>query len=142
LHAHSPDDDERRNHQYNVGQTLYWSERWEEAKEVFVQLLAEEPDAVDYAGYLGAVNARLGNVAEASRISDELAALERPYLRGANTHHQACIAAVLGDRELAVELLRRGFNEGLGYGIWLHSDIDFESLRDYPPFQELVRPKG
>jgi len=23
----------------------------------------------------------------------------------------------------------------------LHTDIDFESLRDYPPFQELLRPK-
>ncbi len=26
--------------------------------------------------------------------------------------------------------------------VWLHIDIDFESLRDYLPFQELLRPKG
>jgi hypothetical protein len=29
-----------------------------------------------------------------------------------------------------------------GYSVWVHRDIDFESLRDYPPFQELMRPKG
>ncbi len=39
---------------------------------------------------------------------------------------------------------RRGNYKGVnwGYGLWLHRDIDFESLRDYPPFQELLRPKG
>ncbi len=29
-----------------------------------------------------------------------------------------------------------------GFGVWLHRDMDFESLRDYPPFQEFTRPKG
>ena len=24
----------------------------------------------------------------------------------------------------------------------LHRNMDFESLQDYPPFQELLRPKG
>jgi DNA-binding SARP family transcriptional activator/Tfp pilus assembly protein PilF/TolB-like protein len=142
LWAHSPDTDERSNHQYNLGQTLYWSGRWEEAREVFLQLVTDSPDNVDYVGHLGVVHARLGNTIEASRISDELAALDRPYLWGSNIRWQARIAALCGDRERAVELLRRAFNEGLEYGIWLHRDIDFEPLRDSPPFQELVRPKG
>lgn len=42
----------------------------------------------------------------------------------------------------AVELLRSAINQGTYFGIWLHRDPDFESLRDYPPFQELMRPKG
>ncbi len=28
------------------------------------------------------------------------------------------------------------------YDIGPHREFDFKSLRDYPPFQELVRPKG
>jgi tetratricopeptide (TPR) repeat protein len=142
LHTYLPDDDQRRNHQHNVGRTLYWSGQWEEAREIFLQLVAEDSNSVDYFGHLGVVQARLGNIEEASRISDELAALDRPYLYGANTEWQARIAAALGNREQAVELERRAFNEGLPYSIWLHRYPEFESLRDYPPFQELMRPKG
>jgi tetratricopeptide (TPR) repeat protein len=142
LRTHLPDDDQRRTHQYNVGRIFYWSERFEEAGEVFLQLVAEGSNSVDYLGYLGVVHARLGNVEEASRISDELAALDRPYLWGANTEWQAAIGAVLGNREQPVELLRRAFNEGLEYSIWLHRAPAFESLRDYPPFQILCKPKG
>ena len=29
---------------------------------------------------------------------------------------------------------------GLGYGTWLHRDL--ESLRDYSPFEDLMRAKG
>jgi len=142
LRAHSPHEAERRSYQYSVGRTLYWLKRWEEAREVFVRLVAEDSNSVDYLGHLGVVHARLGNVDEASRISDWLAALDRPYLYGANTEWQTSIAAVLGNREQAVELLRRSFNEGRSYGIDLHRNIDFDPLRDYPPFQELMRPKG
>jgi hypothetical protein len=109
---------------------------------VFLQLVIENPDNVDYKGYLGVVHARLGNVDEASSISDELGALDQPYLLGSNTLWRARIVAVLGDGEQAFELLRQAFAQGINYGLWLHRDIDFESLRDYQPFQELMRPKG
>ncbi|UCF41558.1 MAG: protein kinase [Gemmatimonadota bacterium] len=142
LRAHSPDEALRRSHQYNVGWTLYWSERWEEAREIFLQLVAEDSTSVDYLGSLGVVHARLGDAVEASRISDELEALDQPYLRGVNTVWRAEIAAILGNSDGAVDVLRRAFSEGYGYGIGLHRDIDFEALHDYPPFQELMRPKG
>lgn len=54
---------------------------------------------------------------------------------------RARVAALLGDREAAVELLRRAFGEGLPYGIWIHLDRDLEPLSGYLPFQELIRPK-
>ncbi len=55
---------------------------------------------------------------------------------------RTCIAAVLGDRDEAVSLLQRAFAEGYRYGIAVHREIDFESLRGYPPFSELLKPKG
>ena len=46
-------------------------------------------------------------------------------------------AVALGDRERAMELLRER-----GYQPWLHIQYQLEPLWDYPPFQELSRPKG
>jgi hypothetical protein len=40
-------------------------------------------------------------------------------------------------------LLQRAIDQvKFGHGVWWHRDPDFESLRDYPPFQEFLRPKG
>ena len=39
-------------------------------------------------------------------------------------------------------LLRTAFGQGVEYELWIHTDPALESLRDYPPFQELTRPKG
>jgi len=65
-------------------------------------------------------------------------------LERAHTLDRARIAALLGDREEAVTLLRQAIEQGVnwGHGVWVHRDIDLESLHDYPPFQELLRPKG
>jgi len=48
----------------------------------------------------------------------------------------------MGERDEAVELLRRAFAQGLAYGLWIHVDPDLEPLRGYPPYEEIVRPKG
>ncbi|MGW8265573.1 MAG: BTAD domain-containing putative transcriptional regulator, partial [Longimicrobiales bacterium] len=58
---------------------------------------------------------------------------------------QAKIAAALGEKERAVDILavwaRRGAN--LAWLNNVHRDFTFQSLlADYPPFQELMRPKG
>jgi hypothetical protein len=51
---------------------------------------------------------------------------------------------LLGDPEQAMTLLQQSFDLGAAWGRWpvLHSDIDFESLRDDSTFQEFLRPKG
>ena len=55
---------------------------------------------------------------------------------------RASIAAVLGEKERAVELLKEAFAKGLTYGSYILADMDLENLRDYEPFKELMRPKG
>ncbi len=54
------------------------------------------------------------------------------------------IAVALGDRERAVTLLGKQAAVSRGEGIYptLHTDFHLEPLWDYPPFQELIRPKG
>jgi hypothetical protein len=55
---------------------------------------------------------------------------------------RARIAALRGDRAGAVTLMRQAFDQDLIGRMYLHIDPDFESLRDFPPYQELLRPKG
>jgi hypothetical protein len=58
---------------------------------------------------------------------------------------RARIAALSGNRAEAVRLLQRvtdNFQIANTPSLFLSEDPDFDSLRDYPPFQELVRPKG
>jgi tetratricopeptide (TPR) repeat protein/TolB-like protein len=125
-----------------LGSLLYLDERWEEAGEVFRRL--RDTGTVDptVLGFLGAVAARLGDANSADRYSGELEDQEGPYQRGANTLWRARIEAILGNRDEAVSLLRRAHSEGVGFGIWLHRDMDLALLRGFPPFEEFLRPKG
>ncbi|UCG84898.1 MAG: hypothetical protein JSW71_13210 [Gemmatimonadota bacterium] len=131
-----------RDRGFNEAQTLYWAERWPEAHSLLEILVTEYPGRLGLVGLHGVTEARLGNREAARQISADLASLDSPYLFGNHTRWRARIAGVLGEREEAVRLLRQAFRDGLAYGIWLHKDMDFESLRHYPPFQELLRPKG
>jgi hypothetical protein len=45
-------------------------------------------------------------------------------------------------KEEAVELLRQSFSQGKEYDVFLIQEADFEPLRDYAPFRELMKPKG
>ncbi len=129
-------------HRRILGDALARAERWDEVRSLYQELAVAQPKHPEWLGRLGVMMARVGDRDGASDIDARLATIERPYLYGQATLWRARIAAVLGEPERAVVLLRNAFAEGLRYGIWLHRDIDLESLRDYAPFRELMRPKG
>lgn len=143
-------------HRAAFGAALYAAGRWDEAEQLFQQLLAEFPEeydilpwsyggSVEYQGYLGVLAARRGEAEKAVEISEKLGNLDLPWLYGRHIFWRACIAAVLGERERAVEFLRDAFGAGWSYYYSTadrHANINLESLRDYRPFQELMRPKG
>ena len=125
-----------------LGSLLYLREEWAAAGRIFEPMAADSASVVLALGYLGCVAARQGDRETAVRLSEELAQLGWPYMRGSNTLRRARISALLGDRDAAVQLLRRAFSEGLGFGFWVHTDPDLESLRGYEPYEALLRPKG
>ena len=91
--------------------------------------------------------AKTGDREEAVRVWRRLAELgpspwPRPKFFGYGLRLQAEIAAALGERERATRLLREAFAEGLHFDSFYHSDYQFEPLWGYPPFDELLRPKG
>jgi hypothetical protein len=92
-------------------------------------------------GTLGAIAAREGKRAEALRFDGLLKTSPERYMLGGNTYQRARIHALLGDRETAVDLLQSATLQGIDFTS-LHADLAFDSLRDNPPFQDLIRPKG
>jgi tetratricopeptide (TPR) repeat protein len=137
---------------YPFAVALYAAGRCDESYGVAKPLSEEFPDSYTYRGFVGMVAACRGDREEALETSQWLEAYERPYLYGRNTIFRSAIAAALGDGESAVTLWRQARAEGLwliattrmirmmgpGDGRW----IAFEPIRDYPPWQELIRPKG
>lgn len=78
-------------------------------------------------------------------ISKQLEEIKKPYLWGRHMYWRAIIAAWLGEKETAVRLLQEAIGQGLQESTDnadLNKDMDLEPLRDYPPFQELIKPKG
>jgi tetratricopeptide (TPR) repeat protein len=119
----------------------YYAGRWDEARAGYERLAATDTASVKARAGLGALAARRGDTAEVSRMDQWLEA-HRKGSRGRATFARARLAALAGNREGAVALLRQAYDEGLLARWTSHIDPDFESLRDFPPYQQLTRPKG
>jgi DNA-binding SARP family transcriptional activator/TolB-like protein len=125
-----------------IGVALYELGHWDDAREAFSVLAGEVPENIAFQGYLGVIAVRQGDRAEAERVDAWMRDLEQPYLVGRNTLWRARIAALSGESDRAVDLLRDALAQGLAYDTYLHTDVDLQPLRHHPRFLELMRPKG
>lgn len=122
--------------------TLYALQRMDEAGRPLDSLLtAMASPPADALGLRGVLAARQGDPARARVLARRLEAIPPRYHFGVPMVWRARIAAGLGQRDSAVTLLRQAFSDGREYDLWLHRDQDLAPLRDYPPYQELIRPK-
>ncbi len=119
--------------------------RWDNAQRLYAAGLARHPGNSDLLGRLGTTAVHLGDSTAARRFDRILAQLPQKYQFGRQTYARARIAAALGDKAAAVGLLRTAWVEGRPIAFDnlenedVHSDPEFESLRDYFPFQLLLR---
>jgi serine/threonine-protein kinase len=93
-----------------------------------------------FVGAEGYTNARLGRRAEALRDVDELKA------RASNAYTVpllvARIHAALGEKEKALELLQKVYDDRSESVVWLKVDPTFDNLRGDPRFQALMKKAG
>jgi DNA-binding SARP family transcriptional activator len=131
---------------FERAQTLYAAGHRDAARKVVDDLHRTHPRAPHYAGLLGVVAARGGDRAQAIEIDHLLAGLEAPYGRGQTAYWRACIAATLGDRENAINLLKQALAEGYVFNdlffVSAHVEPSFATLRGDPRLQQLIRPAG
>jgi tetratricopeptide (TPR) repeat protein len=126
-----------------VAGALYDMGRFAESQEHIAFFAEANPSSATWVGRLARVNARLGDTATAEQIAERLLEENRTWLRASHTYQAAKIHAVLGNRERALALIRQALNTGnRSWWDMKMAPRDFESLRGYPPFEELIRPKG
>jgi DNA-binding winged helix-turn-helix (wHTH) protein/tetratricopeptide (TPR) repeat protein len=93
-------------------------------------------------GWLGVVAARRGDLETARAVDAELAAFDDPYLYGKPACYRAAIAAWLGHRDRALELLREARAAGWGSFELLHDEerVLFEPLEGMAEYDATLRP--
>jgi DNA-binding SARP family transcriptional activator/TolB-like protein len=128
-------------HRRDLAYARYASGDWDAAARAYAALAAEAPDDLALRGRLGTVAARRGDHAAARATASALADDREPYRRGAAHLWRARIAAILGERDVAVALLAEAIGRGVHFGPELHTDPDLALLRDHPPYRSLVRPR-
>ncbi len=131
-----------------VGEVLYLSGNWREADTAFQSLTREYPtshgypDNVAYLGRIGTIAARTGDRTLAKLMAGKLEEMDRaqPHPGQEAIVFRAKITALSGERDHAMRLLFDAY--GAVGTTELHDDIDFETMKSYPPFQEFLRAKG
>jgi TolB-like protein len=146
-HASRPLDEQGTEYaRFERALTHYAAGHSDSARAIAGTLARAHPDSDDYTGLLGVLAAQRGDRVEAARANGVLSGFSRPYARGRASYWRACIAATLGRREEAVDLLKRARAEGHVFnGLFFlnaHLEPSFAELRGYAPFRELLRPAG
>ncbi len=108
------------------------------AATVLGKLVRQSP-RIDLAGLLAMAELARGNRDRAATIADSLGALRQNWMFGEHTYWRAAVHGALGDRELAVQLLRQAHLEGQPMQTW-HFTEELRSLRGFAPFEALIRP--
>ncbi|MGH7552861.1 MAG: TPR end-of-group domain-containing protein [Longimicrobiales bacterium] len=116
-------------------EVLYEAGQWREARDLFEARAARNSADGNARGYLGKLAARRGDTTEAERAI-QWSTARSDYATAAQ------IAALLGDRQRALEYLRRALSLGMLDNNLLHRAQDLELLHDDPEFKALQRPVG
>jgi tRNA A-37 threonylcarbamoyl transferase component Bud32/tetratricopeptide (TPR) repeat protein len=124
-----------------LGSVYFYLERWTEARTIYEALRKEFPSNAYYLSAIGKQAAIVGDKEKALEISRQIDENKPRYRSGTSFAYRAQIAAFLGDKEGAVDLLRKAVSLGYPYPE-IFGSMAWEKLKDYPPFIQLTKPKG
>jgi DNA-binding SARP family transcriptional activator/TolB-like protein len=134
-----PEERSQAAHRQQLAFALLALDRMDEADGLFRELGTEDPENVAFQGALGVLAAQRGDVAEAERIGDRLAALSLPYRTGDQLLWRACVAAHARKPAGALSLLREAAGRGARFE---HTHFCLDPLNGHPPFRDFMRPQG
>jgi tetratricopeptide (TPR) repeat protein/TolB-like protein len=126
----------------NQVECLWLAERFSGARSLADEVVKQRPDDEFAMGYRAILAARAGERDLAAAADKAIAGMDDLDARGDYSWMRACIAAQLGERDRAVELLRAALANGFRLKGYLHVYAFLEPLHGYAPFEELVAPKG
>jgi tRNA A-37 threonylcarbamoyl transferase component Bud32/TolB-like protein/tetratricopeptide (TPR) repeat protein len=127
---------------FGLAQAYYSAGELDSARVLAERLSRTYPDSVSYAGLLGVVLATGGSTESAQRIDRRLQQFRQPYLYGSPELWRARMAAIQGEQDAALSLVREALQQGRAFDLNLHAFSEFAAMREYPPFRELLRPQG
>ncbi|MCH7683430.1 MAG: hypothetical protein IIB35_06945, partial [Gemmatimonadetes bacterium] len=135
-------------HRARLAISLMFTGRLDAARTMYEAMFEGRPDndlaKLAFFAHLAAREGRPEEVLRISRLADSVPRPQEGPDKQGDRWWRTRIAVALGERERAVTLLREFVVRPRGGEIYpfLHTEFDLEPLWDYPPFQELIRPKG
>jgi hypothetical protein len=115
---------------------LLREKKFAESAELFTQLVRDNPYAGDLAAAFGQALHGAGRDDEAIRAMKTAA--ELGWTPSANYYNIACVLALRGDKDQAIEWLRKSLDAGFAEQETLLTDSDMDPLRGDPRFVELT----
>lgn len=121
-------------------QFLYAAGDLDAARRELERLIANDPEDWEGLVLLAEIGVEQGDHAIARTIDGRLAAISDPRLLVDVLLSRASVAASLGERERAVDLLRDAYRAGFDWRTILHIQPGIAKLKGYDPYEELIRP--
>lgn len=142
LAAKSPRETAPREARVERARALVATHRWGDLHFLADSLWAADPKNIDAIGFRALAKAEMGDRVGALQSVAAIEDVTRPGRDNPAEEWRATIAAALGQKAEALAHLEQGHPDGSVPDYRWHEDILYELLRDYPPFQEYIRPKG
>jgi serine/threonine protein kinase len=127
---------------YLAGMAYLVTDRPGEARRLLEPLVEALQPYMEGLAHVGVVAARQGDTATAHRMLERIAEFDSPWDHGMPKWVSGVVLANLGERDRAMVMLEQGVENGVGEWLAVHQNLLLRPLWDYPPFQDLVRPKG
>jgi len=120
----------------------YFAGDYEKAIDLYKTARLSDPLTWMQQARMGSADARMAMEEEAKAIITVLEETIAQETEGNHKYAMAMIYTALGEKDMAVDLLKEGFDAGRGF-TWYRYDLDpeFLPLHGYALYEEFVRPK-
>jgi tetratricopeptide (TPR) repeat protein len=110
-----------------------------QALEFYPRYSIQHPDDARVLMYYALALARAHRIEEAKPVAEKAL-----FLSADDTlmmYNASCFYTQIGEKQLAVETLRRAIDSGYENFEWIKRDPDFENIRDLPEYKELMKDR-